>query len=73
MRPEPESTLSLSEVAARLRRTPHQVLELIEGGELRFAPTGDIDAIRVPESALAEFLALFGEWGHPSDHDDPSG
>jgi excisionase family DNA binding protein len=57
MRSEPEASMSVTEVAERLRRTPGQVLDLIEDGELRFAPTTDVNAIRVPASALVEYLS----------------
>jgi excisionase family DNA binding protein len=52
----PEPSLSLSEAGARLGRSATEVLELIEDGELGFAPTRDIRSIRVPESAIGEFL-----------------
>ena len=39
--------------------------ELIEEGELRFAPTRDVNFIRVPRSAIDEFLEL-----HPSGRID---
>jgi len=51
-----DPSLSLSEAASLLGRSATEVLELIEDGELRFAPTRDIRSIRVPESAIEEFL-----------------
>lgn len=57
MRTDHEVTLTVDEVAARLRSTPSRIRDLIEEGELRFAPTTDINDIRVPESALAELPA----------------
>jgi hypothetical protein len=69
VRSVPEVTMSVSDVAERLRRTPGQILDLIEEGQLRFAPTTDIDDIRVPESALAEFLAHHREAGRTDDDD----
>jgi excisionase family DNA binding protein len=59
MRTEPEASMSVTEVAKRLRRTPGQVLDLIDDGELAFAPTTDINAIRVPDSALEEYLSHY--------------
>lgn len=70
MRSDPDSSLSLSEVATRLRVTVEHVIDLIEEGQLRFAPTADIDDIRVPESALAEFLHHhFGTGRYGADGD----
>jgi excisionase family DNA binding protein len=54
MRTDLEPSLSLDEVAARLRSTRRRIRALIEDGDLRFVPTTDIDDIRVPASALDE-------------------
>ena len=56
MHEDPDPILSVTEVAERLRRTSGQVLDLIEQGELRYAPTTDRATIRIPESAVVEFL-----------------
>jgi excisionase family DNA binding protein len=70
---DPEAVLSVTEVAERLRRTPGQVLDLIEQGELRFAPTTNRRTILVPESALIEFLAHHGEPGRSDGDGDGDG
>ncbi|MGZ4681886.1 MAG: helix-turn-helix domain-containing protein [Acidimicrobiales bacterium] len=57
MSPAPERTLSVAEAADRLGRTAQEVSDLIEEGDLRFAPALDVASIRVPESAIAEYLA----------------
>ena len=53
---DPEEALSMSEAGALLGRSAEEVEHLIEEGELRFMPTVDIDWIRVPRSAIDEFL-----------------
>lgn len=52
-----EPSLSLSQASERLNRTLDEVSDLIEDGDLRFEPTTDIHSIRVPVSAITEFLA----------------
>lgn len=48
--------LSLAEAAQLLGRSVIEVRDLIEEGELGFAPTSDIRTIAVPRSAIGEFL-----------------